>query len=230
MENLGLTRIRALLASEVKAHITDLIQQDLAIEKESAQIASLEKLILFQRDLVKLLNNFVSFAEFYGRKGVFYDRKGCDWDATITKIVANPISIREAFWAPYKKLVRMIEEQVAKRAAAADAAANTKLSGAAQTVAEADKAKPAAAKPPEAKRMDIGTVAAIGVALGSISTVLAMLLGVWIPLGILALSVQATCIKALRMIQIGSSGCVGPGPACRVPQCEDGGPGTAHRA
>ena len=57
-----------------------------------------------------------------GRNGIFYDRKGRDWDATITKIVDNPISIRQAFWAPYKKVVRMIEEQVAKRAAAADAA------------------------------------------------------------------------------------------------------------
>ncbi len=264
VESLGLTRIRALLGSDAKARIMDLIQQDLALEKENAQISTLEKLALFQRDLVRLLNNFVSFAEFYGRKGavfqagtlyldgractlcmevtdpgkhatlaglsaaylaycdctrpggekravvaaftdgdsdnlmvgrngVFYDRRGRDWDATITKIVANPISIREAFWAPYKKLVRMIEEAVAKRAAAADTASQAKLSSAAQTVAEADKAKAAAAKPAEPKKMDVGTVAAIGVALGSIGAVLAMLLskfmdlGVWIPLGVLAL-------------------------------------------
>ena len=38
----------------------------------------------------------------------------------ITKIVDNPISIRQAFWSPYKKLVRLVEEQVAKRAAASD--------------------------------------------------------------------------------------------------------------
>ena len=57
-----------------------------------------------------------------GRNGLFYDRKGQDWDATITKIIENPISIRQAFWAPYKKLVRLIEEQVARRAAAAGAA------------------------------------------------------------------------------------------------------------
>ena len=54
-----------------------------------------------------------------GRNGVFYDRQGRDWDATITKVVDNPISLREAFFAPYKKFIRMIEEQVAKRAAAA---------------------------------------------------------------------------------------------------------------
>ena len=32
-----------------------------------------------------------------GRNGIFFDRKGRDWDATITKIVDNPISIRQAF-------------------------------------------------------------------------------------------------------------------------------------
>ena len=52
-----------------------------------------------------------------GRNGIFYDRAGRDWDATITKIVDNPISIRQAFWSPYKKLVRMIEKRAAKQAA-----------------------------------------------------------------------------------------------------------------
>ena len=81
-----------------------------------------------------------------GRNGIFYDRKGRDWDATITKIVDNPISIRQAFWSPYKKLVRMIDEQVAKRAAAADAAADAKLAATAQGAAAADKAPPDAAQ------------------------------------------------------------------------------------
>ena len=49
-----------------------------------------------------------------GRNGVFYDRQGRDWDAVITSIVDNPISIRQAFWSPYKKLVRMMEEMAAK--------------------------------------------------------------------------------------------------------------------
>src|SRR4029450_1809461 len=70
-----------------------------------------------------------------GRNGIFFDRKGRDWDATITKIVDNPISIRQAFFSPYKKVVRLIEEQVPKRAAAADTAADAKLATAAQTAA-----------------------------------------------------------------------------------------------
>jgi hypothetical protein len=101
-----------------------------------------------------------------GRNGVFYDRKGRDFDATISKIVANPISIRQAFFLPYKKLIRMIEEMASKRAAAADADVNSQLQATATTTAT-----PALAAPP--KKMDVGVVAAIGVALGAISTVLA---------------------------------------------------------
>ncbi|MCC7377257.1 MAG: hypothetical protein IT581_21525 [Verrucomicrobiales bacterium] len=107
-----------------------------------------------------------------GRNGVFYDRKGRDWDATITKIIDNPISIRQAFWAPYKKLVRAIEEQVAKRAAAAEAASDAKIAAAASATANVDKAKPA-----EPKKVDVGTVAAISVAIAGIGTFVTTLFG-----------------------------------------------------
>ena len=98
-----------------------------------------------------------------GRNGVFYDRKGLDYDATITKILANPISLRQAFWQPYKKFARMIEEMTAKRAAEAEAASTSKLEATATTIVKADKAKLA-----EPKKMDVGTVAALGVAFGAI--------------------------------------------------------------
>jgi hypothetical protein len=107
-----------------------------------------------------------------GRNGVFYDRKGQDWDATITKIVDNPISIRQAFWAPYKKFVRLLEEQVAKRAASADKQSDSLLSNVATTTANVDNTKP-----PEAKKVDVGTVAALGVAVGAIGTFITALIG-----------------------------------------------------
>ncbi|HEY5914666.1 MAG TPA: hypothetical protein VJA21_29095 [Verrucomicrobiae bacterium] len=127
-----------------------------------------------------------------GRNGVFFDTKGRDWDATITKIVDNPISIRQAFFAPYKKLVRMIEEQVAKRAAAADAAADAKLAAAAKTTVSGGPPPPKPAEPP--KKIDTGTLAAIGLVL---TTLLAALGGIFgkiaglpwwqIPLALLAI-------------------------------------------
>jgi hypothetical protein len=113
-----------------------------------------------------------------GRNGIFYDRKGRDWDATITKLIDNPISIRQAFWLPYKKLVRMIEEQIAKRAAAADAASTAKLQDAADATANADKAAPAAPK-----KMDLGTIALLTTAFtaiaGIITTILAKVTGLF---------------------------------------------------
>ncbi len=110
-----------------------------------------------------------------GRNGIFYDRKGRDWDATITKIVDNPISLRQAFWSPYKKFVRLIEEQTAKRAAAADAAATAKLEKAAVATATVDKS--VAATPAGPKKVDVGTVAALGVAFGAIGGFLTALTG-----------------------------------------------------
>lgn len=127
-----------------------------------------------------------------GRNGVFYDRNGNDWDATITKIVSNPISIREAFLMPYKKLVRMIEEQIAKRAQEADTASSGKLGDVAGKVATADKIKsdqPA----PAPKKLDLGTIALIGTAIGGVSALVGGFLsalfglGMWLPLGIIGI-------------------------------------------
>ncbi len=108
-----------------------------------------------------------------GRNGVFFDRKGLDYDATIVKIVSNPISLRQAFWAPYRKLVRLIEQQIAKRAAAADAGSQAHLAKAAEGAA--------AGAPPkkEEKKVDVGTVAAMGVAVGAFGTALAYFLGLF---------------------------------------------------
>jgi len=104
-----------------------------------------------------------------GRNGLFYDRKGRDFDATITRIIANPISLRQAFWAPYKKFVRFIEEQISKRSAAAEADATDKLTNAATLAATSNTAG--------ARKIDVGTVAALGVAFGSIGTFIGLIFG-----------------------------------------------------
>jgi hypothetical protein len=248
VDRLGLEWVRELLAGQSREELAALIAQDKALEAEAANIASVDKLIRYHRDLSKLLHNFVSFRDFYrrdkaifqagtlfldqrscdlclrvedpgrhalmaglsgtylaycdcvrpgsgekmqiaaaftdgdsdnlmvGRNGVFYDRQGRDWDATIAKIIDNPISIRQAFWSPYKKLTRWIEENVAKRAAAAEITADEQLAAAAKVVtaaerasatAAAEKAKAAAAGQ---KKIDVGVVAALGVAFGTIGS------------------------------------------------------------
>jgi hypothetical protein len=145
-----------------------------------------------------------------GRNGLFVDRQGRDWDATVTRIVDAPISIRQAFFAPYKKFIRMIEEQVAKRAAAAGAASEAQLASGAEQVAHADKVAKAPPPAPE-KKIDLGTIALIGTAISGVAAMVGLVLekffglGVWMPLGILAIillfSGPSMLIAALKLRQ-----------------------------
>jgi MFS family permease len=108
-----------------------------------------------------------------GRNGVFYDRKGQDWDATIARIIEHPISIRQAFWAPYKQAGRMVSEQLMKLAAARSKASEDRM--AASTMQSG--IQTAAGKPPAEKAFDAGKFAgifaAIGLAIGAIGTAIA---------------------------------------------------------
>jgi len=87
-----------------------------------------------------------------GRSGIFYDRSGRDWDATIVRILDNPISIRQALFAPYKKAVRVIEEQALKFAEAKQKETDAGV---------------AAGAPVDVGKM-VGIVAALGVGVGAI--------------------------------------------------------------
>jgi len=156
---------------------------------------------------------------FVGRNGVFYDRAGQDWDAVITAVVDNPIGLRQAFWSPYKKFVRMLDEMAAKRAAAADAAANDRLAKVADKTVDAAATAAAnsalaAAQPaaPPPKKLDVGVVAALGVAVGAIGGALATVsaklaeLHWWqVPLVLVALvlviSLPAVIIAAIKLRQ-----------------------------
>lgn len=255
---LGKDRVRKILAGNARKLLQQAIDDDRAVAGEVEAMTRVEKLARLHRDFARLLNNYVSFTDFYarrgaifqagtlyldgracemcfhvadagkhakmapmsnsflayvdctrpggekltvaaaftagdsdnlfeGRNGIFYDRKGRDWDATISKLVSNPISIRQAFWSPYKKVLRGIQEMVAKRAAEADTAATAKLGAGATAAGEAAKT----GAPPPKPKFEVGTIAALGVAVTGITGVFTALLtgfldlGPWIPLGIL---------------------------------------------
>ena len=110
-----------------------------------------------------------------GRHGVFYDRKGNDWNATIVRITDHPISIRQAFWSPYKKLSKTISEQMQKFAASRANAVQEKM---VKAVAESGGGIAAATpnappKPPFDVAKFAGIFAAIGLAIGAIGGILA---------------------------------------------------------
>ncbi len=246
VEKLGLQRIREMLGNQSEKAIADLIEKDLALESAAASFDSLDRLVHYYLNLYTLLNNFISFRDFYspgqkavfqagtlyldgrscdlcirvkdaaahstlaqmggvyltycectrkdspekiiiaaaftqgdadnlmvGRNGIFYDRKNQDWDATIIKIVDHPISIRQAFWSPYKRLARMIRTQIEKFAAEKDKAVDK----GAIPLPLGDGQKPETEKPPVKPAFDVGKFAgifaAVGLALGAIGTAIA---------------------------------------------------------
>ncbi len=230
--------IDSFLESGTADALKDMMNEDLAVNADSSEIAELERLVLYYRHLHRLLMNFISFYDFYslkrpamfqagtlfidgrscrlclpvadiakhsamaqlsqlcllycecrrrlpsgaasddkmnivaamtagsdaflreGRNGVYVDNKGEDWDATLVKIVRNPISIKQALWAPYLRASQMAGEQIAKFAG--------------NTAKKVESAVSTAPKAPAAAPFDIsksvGLFAAVGIALGAIGT------------------------------------------------------------
>jgi hypothetical protein len=111
-----------------------------------------------------------------GRNGVFYDRKGNDWDATVVKIVEHPISIRQAFWSPYKQIGKMVHDQIEKVAASHDKhLKDTASAGISDSAKKTEAGKPAAQPPFDVGKF-AGIFAAIGLAIGAIGTAIASVL------------------------------------------------------
>ena len=120
-----------------------------------------------------------------GKNAVYYDNAGVEWDAVITKVVANPISVMEAFWNPYRRMSTAVENLINKSAAEKDAkmmanatakinAAPTSLPAAPAAGAEGEAAKPAVTPPFDIAKF-AGIFAAIGMAVGMIGSALAAL-------------------------------------------------------
>ena len=120
-----------------------------------------------------------------GKNAVYYDNAGVEWDAVITKVVDNPISIAQAFWSPYRRMSTAVENLINKSAAEKDAkmmadatakinAAPTELPATPAAGAEGEAAKPAATPPFDIAKF-AGIFAAIGMAVGMIGSALAAL-------------------------------------------------------
>lgn len=246
VESLGIERIEEILKENRKEELLSLVEKDKAVKAESDSIDDVKKLMLYYRDLYRLLKNFVLFSDFYsrapgvravfelgqlyidqrccdlcirvadmskhadmaklsgifliyfkcsskklgksmdavavmtdgdindlrpGKNGIFYDLQGNDYDAVITKVVDNPVSIKQAFWAPYRKAWEFCGRIINKSAADKDAKINSELQGQLQNVAAT---APAAAPADKKQIFDIakfaGIFAALGMALGYIST------------------------------------------------------------
>ncbi len=108
-----------------------------------------------------------------GRNGLFYDRCGQDWDATITQVIEKPISVRDAFWFPYKRFGALMEAQVVKLGSSADKSVADSTKKGIESAEKTIEAGEAAAAPPFDIAKFAGIFAAIGLALGAIATAVA---------------------------------------------------------
>ena len=134
-----------------------------------------------QMDIVAALTDGEIGGLHEGKNAIFYDRTGQDWDATITKIIDNPISIRQAFWSPYRKFGNWVTDKITKSASEKESKQFDEMTTKADTASTNLTAKPeeGAATEKKAAPFDIakfaGIFAAIGLAFGAIGAALGML-------------------------------------------------------
>lgn len=245
-------RVAVLAGDDTRERLLAEVAHDKSVAAEAEGLLDVDRIVRFQKNLVTLLNNFISFRDFYtrrdkaifqagtlfidgkscdltvrvndmgkhsaqaassgsylvycdctrpgeakkmtvvaavtagdagnlsaGRNGIFYDRNGVDWDAHVVKLIEHPISVREAFWTPYRRIGKMISDQMQKMAASRDKAMEEKAAagvGDAATKVETAAPAPAGAPTPPPAPFDIakfaGIFAAIGLAIGAIGTAL----------------------------------------------------------
>jgi hypothetical protein len=147
-----------------------------------------------------------------GRNGIFYDRAGNDWDATIVRVLEHPISLRQAILAPYKRFGKMVSDQIEKLAASRDKAITDKaaagIAAQTKTLETGAPPPPPPAAPKKEEQFDAakfaGIFAAIGLAVGTLGAALAhVATGFWalkawqMPLAILGVFVAISGPSAL---------------------------------
>ncbi len=261
VEPLGIDTVNAMLKKNLKAALLELVEKDCALKEEADNIEMVDRFLHIQKDLYRLLKNFITFQDFYakekevaaifqsgtliidqracrfcmkvsdmakhnadaaasgmflvycdcttktsaaklqivaavtvgeignlvaGKNAIYYSNDGVEWDAVITKVIDNPISIAQAFWSPYRRMSTAIENLINKSAAEKDAKmmadATAKINAAPANLpakpadgATADPAAKPAATPPFDIAKFAGIFAAIGMALGMIGSALAAL-------------------------------------------------------
>ena len=132
-----------------------------------------------------------------GKNAVYYDNAGEEWDAVITKIVDNPISVAQAFWSPYRRMATAIENLINKSAADKDA----KIMADATAKINAAPAAAGTAGAAPAQPFDIGKFAGIfaafGMALGALGTAVTKIFG-----GLLNMPIWKTALAVVAVLLV----------------------------
>lgn len=123
-----------------------------------------------------------------GKRGIFIDNEGAEWDSEVVEVVENPISVREAMFSPFRRAAKFVNDKVeswvgsaataqeeglqSSTAAATDTAQQEAEAAAARAAASA--APPAAPAAPAREGLNVNTlILSGGIALAGVGAVLA---------------------------------------------------------
>jgi len=221
-DKLSDTALEAALNGPFAARVRHFVALDRAGTGELEQLVNLEKLLLLQRWLIEISNNFVNFSALYdpaqqplmnsgslvidgrrldfcvrvedraahrkvatesalylvyasiterdgkpavyevvtpvtsgdrgrlrvGKRGLFIDRAGKEWDATVVDILENPVSLSEAVRAPFRRASAFVNKRIEELAARTQE--SSEKAGTARLADTVDHGLPAGPPPAEA--------------------------------------------------------------------------------
>jgi hypothetical protein len=253
---------------------SDLAARDAAVADILKEATSVEQLLLFLGNLIKLCNNFISFPDLYkrgtptlfergrlvidsrwfnlalpvdnlgahsalaansnlfiiyfevdtkpapttlaapvtigdkgnltvGKRGIYFDLAGTQYNAKIVKVIENPVCVKEAIAAPFSKIGKMIETKISGMSAASEKALEGGFSKAindpkAAAAEQAKKADEAAAKPGDKSGMLMG----VGVAFAALSSALAFICKTLSSMSALGIVISLVCVLAVLLLPI----------------------------
>lgn len=117
---------------------------------------------------------------FVGKHGVFYDRDAIEWDAEVVRIIEHPINLRQAVFAPFKRLSDILIGHVESLSSAREKALQSQVTGGVKDLEgnlASSAAAPAAAPAPAARSAGGmgGLMAGGGFAVAAVTSSLAFL-------------------------------------------------------
>ncbi|PTL79468.1 kinesin [Vitiosangium sp. GDMCC 1.1324] len=153
-----------------------------------------------------------------GKRGVFYDVEGREYDAVVTQIIRQPVSLWEAMTMPFERIGQFISKKIEGMAAAGEKALDESLeksythgTGVATTAVTAPAtpapATPAASPAPPAPAAGPGGfIAATGIAFAAVGTSLAFIVAQVKSLTLLDVISAAIIVTAAVMLPSGLLG------------------------
>jgi len=127
-----------------------------------------------------------------GKRGVFFDIAGREYDARVVQIIENPISLREALGSPFVRLWRFIMGKIEGLSGAAEQKLQKGVEKAAVAARQAAaEPAPQAAPTPAAPGGAAGLMVGISVAIAALGSAFAFIVKTFAELGVWGLSLGA---------------------------------------